>query len=70
MTSAFTPKYYPKDIIDYANSRGSEKIMYAGYFPMGLTLERIFLEMPQVPFKEEVWPKFLSENATKVFNLS
>ena len=40
MTSAFAPKHYPKDIIDYANSRGADKIMYCGYFPAGLTLER------------------------------
>lgn len=69
MTSAFAPKHYPKSIIDFANSRGAEKIMYAGYFPMGLSLDRIFKDMPNVPFKETVWPKFLRENAIKVFKL-
>ncbi len=69
MTSAFAPKHYPKAIVDYANSRGSDKIMYAGYFPMGLSLDRIFKDMPNVPFKDEVWPKFLRENAKKVFKL-
>ena len=39
MTSAFAPKYYPKAIVDYANTRGADKIMYAGYYPMGLDLE-------------------------------
>jgi predicted TIM-barrel fold metal-dependent hydrolase len=68
-TSAFAPKHYPKAIIDYANSRGAEKIIYAGYFPMGLTLDRIFSDMPKVPFKDEVWPKFLRENAIRVFGL-
>jgi len=68
-TSAFAPKHYPKAIIDYANSRGSDKIIYAGYFPMGLSLERIFKDMEDVPFKDEVWPKFLRENAIKVFKL-
>jgi len=43
--------------------------MYAGYFPMGLSLERIFTEMQNVPFKEDVWPKFLGENARRVFKL-
>ena len=47
-TSAFAPKHYPKAIIDYANTRGADKIMYAGYFPMGLSLERIMTEMPNV----------------------
>lgn len=68
-TSAFAPKHYPKAIIDYANTRGADKIMYAGYFPMGLSLERIFKDMPNVPFKDEVWPKFLRENAKRVFKL-
>lgn len=69
MTSAFAPKYYPKEIIDFANTRGSGKILYAGYFPMGLSLERIFAEMPDVPFRDTVWPKFLRENAIRVFKL-
>jgi predicted TIM-barrel fold metal-dependent hydrolase len=68
-TSAFAPKHYPKAIIDYANTRGADKIMYAGYFPMGLSLERIFTEMQAVPFKDHVWPKFLRENAIRVFQL-
>jgi predicted TIM-barrel fold metal-dependent hydrolase len=68
-TSAFAPKHYPKSIIKYANSRGANKIMYAGYFPAGLSLERIFSELKDVPFKDEVWPLFLRENAKRVFNL-
>jgi predicted TIM-barrel fold metal-dependent hydrolase len=68
MTSAFAPKYYPKAIVDYANTRGSNKIMYAGYWPMGLSLERSFAELPDVPFNDEVWPKFLRTNALEVFN--
>ena len=69
MTSAFAPKYYPKAIIDYANTRGADKVMYAGYYPMGLSLERIFTEMRDVPFRDHVWPKFLRENAVRVFKL-
>jgi len=68
-TSAFAPKHYPKAIIDYANTRGADKILYAGYFPMGLSLERIFRDMPHVPFRDEVWPKFLRENALRVLKL-
>ena len=68
-TSAFAPKYYPKAIIDYANSRGADKILYAGYFPMGLSLERIFSDMPNVPLKDEVWPKFLYGNAARILGL-
>jgi hypothetical protein len=65
-TSAFAPRYYPKAIIDYANTRGADKVMYAGYFPMGLSLERIVTELRDVGFKDDVWPKFLRGNALRV----
>lgn len=68
-TSAFAPKHYPKEIIAYANTRGADKIIYAGYFPMGLSLDRIFGELENVPFKDSVWPKFLRDNARRVFKL-
>lgn len=68
-TSAFAPRYYPPDIIEFANTRGADQVMYAGYFPMGLSLDRIFKEMPDVPLRDEVWPKFLRENAIRVFKL-
>ncbi len=68
-TSAFAPKYYPKAIIDYANTRGGDKVIYAGYFPMGLSLERIFSELPQVGFEDDVWPKFLRHNAARVLGI-
>lgn len=69
-TSAFAPKHYPQAIIDYANTRGADKVIYAGYFPMGLTVERIMSDMQSVPFRDEVWPKFLRDNARKVLKLA
>jgi len=65
-TTAFAPRYYPKAIIDYANTRGADKILYGGYYPMGLELDRIFAELPALGFKDEVWPKFLRDNALRV----
>ena len=69
-TSAFSPKHYPKDIINFANTRGKNKIMYAGYFPMGLSVDKIVSEMDNVPFNEDVWPLFLGGNAKKVLKLN
>jgi predicted TIM-barrel fold metal-dependent hydrolase len=68
-TSAFAPRHYPKAIIDYANSRGADKVIYAGYFPAGLTYERIWADMASVGFNDDVWPKFLRDNAAKVLGL-
>ena len=49
---------------------GRGTVLYAGYFPMGLSLERIFGDMPSVPFKEHVWPKFLYDNAARILGLA
>ena len=68
-TSAFSPKHYPTAILDYANTRGREKVLYAGYFPAGLTYDRIWGDMPNVPLRDEVWPKFLRDNARRVLRL-
>ncbi len=68
-TSAFAPRHYPKDIIYYANTRGSRKVMYAGYWP-GLDLRRIANEIENdLKLRDEVWPLFLRENALRVFKL-
>ena len=68
-TSAFAPRYYPQAIVDLANTRGADKVMYAGYFPMGLSLDVIFEQLPHVPFRDHVWPGFLRDNAARVFQL-
>ena len=69
-TTAFAPKFYPKSIIDYANSRGSHKIIYGGYFPMGLSLDRIMDDMQGLALTDDVWPKFLRDNARQVLKLT
>lgn len=68
-TSAFAPRYYPRSVVDFANTRGANKVLYAGYYPFGLGLDRIMAEMPLVPFRDHVWPKFLYENARTVLRL-
>jgi predicted TIM-barrel fold metal-dependent hydrolase len=68
-TTAFAPRYYPQAIVDYANTRGADKIIYGGYYPWGFELERIFRELEAVPFRDTVWPKFLHDNAARVLRL-
>ena len=69
MTSAFAPKYYPSAIVDYANTRGTDKVMYAGYYPMGLSLDRIVSELADVRFRPATRQAFLRDNAMRVFKL-
>jgi predicted TIM-barrel fold metal-dependent hydrolase len=69
-TSAFAPKHYPRAIIDYANTRGAEKIIYGGYHPYALELDRIFAELDDVPFRDHVWEPFLRGNAARILGLA
>jgi predicted TIM-barrel fold metal-dependent hydrolase len=66
-TSAFAPKYYPRAVVDFANDDGADRVCFAGYFPMGLSYETIFEQLPGVPFHDDVWPAFLRDNANRIF---
>ncbi len=68
-TSAFAPRYYPRAIVDFANTRGADKVLFAGYFPMGLSYETIFEQLDALPLRDHVWPKFLRDNALHVLGL-
>jgi predicted TIM-barrel fold metal-dependent hydrolase len=68
-TSAFAPRKYPQAVIDFANTRGADKVMFAGYFAVGLTWDRIFAELPALALRDEVWPMFLRDNALRVLGL-
>ena len=65
-TSAFAPKHYPQAIVDYANTRGTGKVLYGGYHPYALELDRIFAELDEVPFRDHVWEPFLRDNAARI----
>lgn len=67
-TSAWAPKHYAKNIIEFANKRGKDKVLFAGYYP-ALSYDRIFKELDDVPLSEEAWPHFLNKNASAVYNL-
>jgi predicted TIM-barrel fold metal-dependent hydrolase len=67
-TTAFAPRYYPRNIIDFVNGRGRDKVLYAGYWPT-LSYERIFRELAALPIKDDIWPGFLRDNAERAFKL-
>ncbi|MBI2958627.1 MAG: amidohydrolase [Chloroflexi bacterium] len=68
MTSAFAPKHYPGEIIYYMNTRGADKVMFASGYPI-IDFRRAALELKDLPLRDHVWPKFVRENAIKVFKL-
>ena len=68
-TTAFAPRYYPEAIIRFGNTRGAEKILFGSYYPWGFELDRVLGELENVALKDDVWPKFLRDNALRVLGL-
>ena len=66
MTSAIAPKHIPAAIIDYANTRGADRVMFASDYPL-LTHERCMNEVRALPFRDiERFTKFVAGNAQRV----
>jgi len=67
MTSAFAPRHIPKQILDYVNTRGADKVMNASDYPL-LTLDRCMREAVELPFRDQDrFEKFVARNAEALF---
>lgn len=65
-TSAFAPKYFPPQLIQFMNTRGQDKILFASDHPV-LSFERCVREAEELSLKEGVLDKFLYANAERLF---
>jgi predicted TIM-barrel fold metal-dependent hydrolase len=66
MTSAYAPKYLPPELIQFMNTRGRNKILFASDHPV-LSFERCLAEAAELPLREGVLERYLRENALAVF---
>jgi predicted TIM-barrel fold metal-dependent hydrolase len=67
--SGWSPKFFPKQIITYANSQLRHKMLFGSDFPL-ITPEKWFAAAAEVGFREEVMPGILKGNAARVLGLS
>jgi uncharacterized protein len=65
MTSAYAPRYFPPELIQFMNTRGQHKIMFASDHPV-LSMERCIKEAHELDLREGVLEKFLYTNAQNV----
>ncbi len=63
------PTSWPREITEFANGAGGNRIVYAGDAPIRLSLEQSFKELPEVGLRSSVWPQVLRENALRIFGL-
>jgi predicted TIM-barrel fold metal-dependent hydrolase len=66
MTSAYAPKYLPPELIQFMNTRGQGKILFASDHPV-LSFERCLAEAAELPLRDGVLARYLYENARAVF---
>jgi predicted TIM-barrel fold metal-dependent hydrolase len=65
-TSAYAPRYFPPELIQFMNTRGQDKIMFASDHPV-LSFERCIKEAQELDLREGVLDKFLYANAERLF---
>ena len=66
MTSAYAPKYFPAELIQFMNTRGQDKILFASDHPV-LAMDRCLAEARELKLRDGVIEKFLYANAQKLF---
>lgn len=67
--SGWAPKYFSPKLIQYCNTLLKDKALFGSDYP-ALSPERWLTEFEACPFKEEVRPKILKDNAIRVLGLS
>jgi predicted TIM-barrel fold metal-dependent hydrolase len=66
MSSAFAPKHIPKPIIQYLNTRGAGKVMFATDYPL-LTFQRCVDEARRLELRDQArFDAFMTDNAERV----
>jgi predicted TIM-barrel fold metal-dependent hydrolase len=67
--SGWSPKYFPPQLVHYANTLLKDKVLFGSDFPM-ITPERWLADFAKLDIREEVRPKILKENAARLFGLT
>lgn len=65
---AYAPKHWPPQVINYADSYGSDKFMFATDWPV-IDCERAVSDVVHTNYKDHAFRKIMRENALKVFKL-
>jgi predicted TIM-barrel fold metal-dependent hydrolase len=66
MTSAYSPKRLPPELMHFMNTRGQDKIIWASDHP-ALTMQRTISEAWELDLRDGVLDKYLYTNAKRLF---
>jgi len=65
LTSRLLPSEIPAEIVAFANEDGAHQVLFASGGPA----EAVFKGLFEIGFARHVWPRFLRDNAVRVFAL-
>jgi len=66
--SGWSPKYFPANLIQYANTLLKHKVLFGSDYPL-LTPDRWLADFEKIGIRDEVRPLILKENAVRLFGL-
>jgi len=66
--SGWSPKYFPANLIQYANSLLKHKVLFGSDFPV-ITPDRWLADFEKIDIRAEVRPLILKENAARLLGL-
>ena len=66
--SGWSPKYFPPQLVRYANTLLADKVLFGSDYPM-ITPDRWLADFATLEMKSHVIPKILKDNAIRVLNL-
>ena len=67
--SGWSPKYFSPTLVQYANTLLKKKMLFGSDYPL-ITPDRWMKDFAEAPFKDEVRPLILKENAVKMLGLA
>ena len=66
--SGWSPKYFPKQLVQYANTLLKDRVLFGSDYPL-ITPERWMKDFEVAGFKPEVMPGILKDNAVRLLGL-
>ncbi|HEU4651100.1 MAG TPA: amidohydrolase family protein [Croceibacterium sp.] len=67
--SGWSPKYFPKQVIQYANTQLKHKMLFGSDFPL-IHPDKWIAAAAEVGFRDEVMPLIMKDNAARLLGLS
>jgi predicted TIM-barrel fold metal-dependent hydrolase len=66
--SGWSPKYFPPNLVQYANTQLRRKVLFGSDYPL-ITPDKWLAEFQKLPIRDEVRPLILRENAIRLLGL-